>query len=60
MLLRSFDIVTIVVPPALPAAVTAGIYYAQARLKKKKIFCTQPLTINICGKIKLVCFDKVR
>lgn len=58
MLLRSFDIVTIVVPPALPAAVTAGIYYAQARLKKKKIFCTQPMTINICGKTKLVCFDK--
>ena len=46
------------VPPALPAAMTVGTYYAQNRLKKTKIFCISPQRINVCGKLKLVCFDK--
>ena len=58
-LVRTLDIVTIVVPPALPAAMTVGTYYAQSRLKKKAIFCISPPRINVSGKIKLVCFDKV-
>lgn len=58
ILLRTFDIITIVVPPALPAAMTVGTVYAQARLKKQGIFCISPSRINICGKLKLVCFDK--
>ncbi|XP_045138858.1 polyamine-transporting ATPase 13A3-like isoform X7 [Portunus trituberculatus] len=57
-LVRTLDIVTIVVPPALPAAMTVGTYYAQSRLKKKAIFCISPPRINVSGKIKLVCFDK--
>uniref|UniRef100_A0A0P4W4W7 Cation-transporting ATPase n=2 Tax=Scylla olivacea TaxID=85551 RepID=A0A0P4W4W7_SCYOL len=57
-LIRTLDIVTIVVPPALPAAMTVGTYYAQSRLKKKAIFCISPPRINVSGKIKLVCFDK--
>lgn len=59
ILLRSLDIVTIVVPPTLPAAMTVGTIYAQRRLKKKGIFCTSPPRINVAGKVKLVCFDKV-
>uniref|UniRef100_H9GB69 Cation-transporting ATPase n=1 Tax=Anolis carolinensis TaxID=28377 RepID=H9GB69_ANOCA len=47
-----------VVTPALPAALTTGIVYAQKRLKKRKIFCISPQRINICGQINLVCFDK--
>lgn len=31
---------------------------AQARLKKKKIFCVSPSTINTCGGVNLVVFDK--
>jgi len=58
ILLRTLDIITIVVPPALPAAMTVGTVYAQARLKKQGIFCISPSRINICGKLKLVCFDK--
>ena len=58
VLLRCLDIITIVVPPALPAAMTVGTYYAQSRLKKLKIFCISPQRINVCGKLKLVCFDK--
>nr|XP_045614575.1 polyamine-transporting ATPase 13A3-like isoform X4 [Procambarus clarkii] len=55
---RTLDIVTIVVPPALPAAMTVGTYYAQSRLKKQGIFCISPPRINVSGKTKLVCFDK--
>lgn len=58
LILRCLDIITIVVPPALPAAMTVGTYYAQSRLKKLKIFCISPQRINVCGKLKLVCFDK--
>ncbi|GAU97699.1 hypothetical protein RvY_08950-2 [Ramazzottius varieornatus] len=58
IILRALDLVTIVVPPALPAALTVGIVYSQRRLKQQKIFCIQPSRINACGKIKLVCFDK--
>lgn len=60
ILIRALDIITIVVPPALPAAMTVGTIYSQNRLKKRSIFCISPPRINVCGKIKLVCFDKVR
>lgn len=53
-------LLTVAVPPAIPAALTTGTVYAQRRLKKKKIFCITPQRINICGQINLVCFDKVR
>ncbi|KAK7789038.1 hypothetical protein R5R35_010541 [Gryllus longicercus] len=58
ILLRTLDIVTIVVPPALPAAMTAGTVYSQNRLSKLGIFCISPPRINVCGKVKLVAFDK--
>uniref|UniRef100_A0A674NVX0 ATPase 13A3 n=1 Tax=Takifugu rubripes TaxID=31033 RepID=A0A674NVX0_TAKRU len=58
IIIESLDIVTITVPPALPAAMTAGIVYAQRRLKNLRIFCISPQRINICGQINLVCFDK--
>ncbi|KAL5492027.1 hypothetical protein EMCRGX_G017415 [Ephydatia muelleri] len=57
-LLRAFDVITIVVPPALPAALTVGTVYALQRLKKQQIYCISPQRVNLCGKIKLVCFDK--
>ncbi|KAM9445089.1 polyamine-transporting ATPase 13A2 isoform 1-T1 [Clarias gariepinus] len=58
LVIRSLDIITIVVPPALPAALTTGTIYAQGRLKKKGVFCISPPRINVCGKISLFCFDK--
>ncbi|KAM8927889.1 polyamine-transporting ATPase 13A2 [Pelodytes ibericus] len=58
LVIRTLDVITIVVPPALPAAMTVGTIYAQSRLKKKGIFCISPPRINVCGKIKLACFDK--
>ena len=59
VIVRVLDIVTIAVPPALPAAMTVGSIYAQSRLKKKAIFCISPQRINLCGKLKCICFDKV-
>ncbi|XP_058017400.1 polyamine-transporting ATPase 13A2 isoform X5 [Ahaetulla prasina] len=56
--LRALDIVTVVVPPALPAAMTMGTMYAQSRLKRRGIFCISPQRIDLCGKVRLVCFDK--
>ncbi|XP_071500491.1 polyamine-transporting ATPase 13A3-like [Diadema antillarum] len=55
---KALDIITVTVPPSLPAAMTVGTAYAQHRLKKAKVFCISPERINICGKVKLVCFDK--
>jgi cation-transporting ATPase 13A3/4/5 len=56
---RTIDVITIAVPPALPAALSAGLVYAQTRLKKDNIFCISPRSINICGSINTVVFDKV-
>ncbi|XP_030793103.1 probable cation-transporting ATPase 13A4 isoform X3 [Rhinopithecus roxellana] len=55
---KALDVITIAVPPALPAALTTGIIYAQRRLKKRGIFCISPQRINVCGQLNLVCFDK--
>uniref|UniRef100_A0A8C2XRT5 ATPase cation transporting 13A2 n=1 Tax=Cyclopterus lumpus TaxID=8103 RepID=A0A8C2XRT5_CYCLU len=58
LVIRSLDVVTIAVPPALPAAITTGTIYAQRRLKSQGIFCISPPRINICGKVSVFCFDK--
>nr|XP_054590406.1 polyamine-transporting ATPase 13A3 isoform X3 [Nothobranchius furzeri] len=58
IIIESLDIVTITVPPALPAAMTAGVVYAQRRLKRAGVFCISPQRINMCGQLNLVCFDK--
>ena len=42
ILFRAVDLIIIVVPPALPAAMTVGTIYAVDRLKKHKICCTSP------------------
>lgn len=57
---ESLDLITIVVPPALPAAMTVGRFYAQKRLKTSEIFCISPRSINVAGSINCCCFDKVR
>ncbi|XP_069473514.1 probable cation-transporting ATPase 13A4 [Ambystoma mexicanum] len=55
---KALDVITIAVPPALPAALTVGIIFAQKRLARKGIFCISPARINVCGTLNLVCFDK--
>lgn len=58
MVLRALDIITIVVPPALPATLTIGTTFAINRLKHKGIFCTAPTRVNVGGKLDVLCFDK--
>lgn len=55
---KSLDVITIAVPPSLPAAMSVGTVYALQRLAKSNIFCINPSRVNISGKIKLFCFDK--
>ncbi|XP_043505949.1 polyamine-transporting ATPase 13A3 isoform X1 [Polistes fuscatus] len=58
IVLEALDLITIVVPPALPAAMTVGRFVAQKRLETSKIYCTSPRTINVSGSIDCICFDK--
>ena len=58
ILVRALDLITIVVPPALPATLAIGTSFAISRLRKEEIFCTSPPRVNICGKINVMCFDK--
>lgn len=60
MILDSLDLITIVVPPSLPAALSTAVTYSKSRLMRKGIFCISPSKINLFGKLKLMCFDKVR
>lgn len=59
ILIKALDLITIVVPPALPAAMTVGKLYALNRLKRQHIFCMNSRVINVSGSIDCVCFDKV-
>lgn len=58
IIVRALDLITIVVPPALPATLTIGINFALNRLKAKKIFCISPQRVNVGGKLDIMCFDK--
>ncbi|CCG84260.1 protein of unknown function [Taphrina deformans PYCC 5710] len=58
ILIRALDLITIVVPPALPATLTIGTNFAINRLRKHKIFCISPNRVNVAGKIDVMCFDK--
>lgn len=58
IVVRALDLITIVVPPALPATLTIGTNFALSRLKTKSIFCISPQRVNVGGKLDVVCFDK--
>ena len=56
---RTLDLITITVPPALPAAMSCGIAFAISRLKRAgSIFCISPTRINLAGQISTFVFDK--
>lgn len=58
IIVRALDLITIVVPPALPATLTIGTNFALSRLRKKQIFCISPQRVNVGGKLDIICFDK--
>ncbi|KAJ1828260.1 hypothetical protein LPJ56_001215 [Coemansia sp. RSA 2599] len=55
---RAFDLITVVIPPALPACMSIGVAFAASRLRKKSIFTISPSKINVASKVAAVCFDK--
>ncbi|KAJ2763571.1 hypothetical protein IWQ57_005529, partial [Coemansia nantahalensis] len=56
--IRALDLVTVVVPPALPATMSIGVSFALSRLRGRQIYCISPTRINVCGKLNVMCFDK--
>ncbi|GAM21648.1 hypothetical protein SAMD00019534_048230, partial [Acytostelium subglobosum LB1] len=58
VIVRSLDLVTIVVPPALPMAQSVGQGFSILRLKRQGIFCISPPRVSMGGKIEVFCFDK--
>jgi cation-transporting P-type ATPase 13A2 len=51
-------LITIAVPPALPAAMSIGVAFAVQRLRRAQIFCISPPRVNVSGMIQLMVFDK--
>ncbi|CAA7259088.1 unnamed protein product [Cyclocybe aegerita] len=58
ILVRALDLITVVVPPALPATLSIGTSFAIGRLRKHGIYCISPSRVNVAGKINVCCFDK--
>ena len=58
VIIRALDLITVVVPPALPATLSIGTSFAIGRLRKSGIFCISPNRVNVAGKINVCCFDK--
>lgn len=45
----SLDLLTVAVPPAIPAAMSCGIVFAIERLKRYQIYCISPPRVNLTG-----------
>ncbi|KAI0093395.1 Ca-transporting ATPase [Irpex rosettiformis] len=58
IMLRALDLITVVVPPALPATLSIGTSFAIGRLRKLGIFCISPSRVNVGGRVNVCCFDK--
>ncbi|KAJ2357883.1 hypothetical protein GGF43_001189 [Coemansia sp. RSA 2618] len=56
--LKALEIITVVVPPALPAAMSIGLVFAARRLRNEGIFCISPTRINVASKVAVMLFDK--
>lgn len=54
----ALDLVSIAVPPALPATMAVGVATAVERLRRRSIFCIAPNRVNMAGRVTRVCFDK--
>ena len=49
IIVRALDLITIIVPPALPATLSIGTNFALSRLRKKQIFCISPQRYVLSG-----------
>ena len=55
---QALDLITVVIPPALPAAMSIGTSFAIARLRRNRIYCISPPLVNVSGRLNAVVFDK--
>jgi len=55
---KTGDLITIAVPPTLPAAMTIGTTFSLMRLRKKGIFCISPPRVNVSGRVSVMVLDK--
>ena len=51
-------LMTTAIPPALPAALSCGVFVAMTQIKRKEIYCTSPNRINLAGQVQTFIFDK--
>lgn len=58
IVLKYLDLITIAVPPALPACLTVATTIAIARLARHDIFVSSPSAITAAGHLNVICFDK--
>jgi len=58
IVVRALDLITIVVPPALPATLTIGTSFALSRLKKMQIFCISPQRWSFTYKASKILTDQ--
>ena len=58
MFVKFLDLISISVPPGLPASMSVGIAYSINRLKSSGIYCISPDKIILGGRVNLICFDK--
>ena len=58
IIVRALDLVTIIVPPSLPLALSVGTNYALVALRRAQLCCISPNRINMAGKVRVMCFDK--
>jgi len=58
IIIKYLDMITIAVPPALPACLTVATAIAVSRLQTHGIFVSSPAAVTIAGHLDIVCFDK--
>ena len=58
IVVRALDLITIIVPPSLPLALSVGTNYALVALRRAQVCCISPNRINMAGKVRVMCFDK--
>ena len=56
--IRFLDMITIAVPPALPACLAIATVLSIGRLRRRDVFVTSPERVAMAGQLDVVCFDK--
>ena len=58
IIMSGLELITNLLPPAIPISITIGIYVSFLRLKNQGISCLDRNKIDIAGNVDTICFDK--